>query len=756
MAQSAQFDKSLRETIKFALQPAALLRSAIASATIWLLMASAMPSYSRLVFQDRLADYFAAGLGIVLVSQIVTLVITAIFSSDHATLVIPQSPTAVILGMIAGSVMAAAPPDMPPDELFALVHVLILLSALLSGGFLALLGMVKAGGLIRYIPYPIVGGFMAGLGWLILNAGFYVMTDLRLNAASLPLLLEGDALARWLPGAAFALCILFLQARAKSVAVMPGVIIASFSLFYIWVYFFVGDVDVLTEAGWFLPEVSGVIRWQMPDFAAIARIDLSVIAASAGDVLTLIAVYTLNLFFRAGAQELVVDRELDFNRECIVNGAANAAAGIAGGGIVAYHAPASIALAHQMRVYGRLVALILACMILLTLLFGGAFFSLTPRFIPAGLLMFFGLQFLKEWLLDSWRKLPRLEYAVVLVIALVTAFFGLLTGIAVGMVVAVSFFVLEYSRMRVVRQEISGGFHRSNLDRSFAQNQLLQNEGDQILIMRLQGFIFFGTAYRFYEHVKKSITERITEGIKESKAVPVKYLVLDFKAVRGFDYSTTQDLAKLKRFTDKQGIYLLMSHVLPHLQRELLDAGIVGGKPSQPALFDDLDHALQWCEDALLAEAALLHAASVTVEEQLAHHTMIASRDVNALYSYLARIETKAGDRIFAQGDASDDLYFIESGRVDVLLRLPDEGHLRLRSMTAGTVIGEVGFYLNKARGASVVVTEAGVLWRLSHAALRRMEEADPQTASAIHILISCVLADRLSASNRVLQQLLD
>lgn len=748
MAQSAQFDKSLRETIKFAVQPAALLRSAIASATIWLLMASAMPSYARLVFQERLADYFAAGLGIVLVSQIVTLVITAIFSSDHATLVIPQSPTAVIQGMIAGSVMAAAPPDMPPDELFALVHVMILLSALLTGGFLALLGMVKAGGLIRYMPYPIVGGFMAGLGWLILNAGFSVMTDLRLNAASLPLLLEGDALARWLPAAAFALSILFLQARAKSVAVMPGVIIASFSLFYIWAYFFVGDVDVLTEAGWFLPEVSGVIRWQLPDFAAIARLDLNLIAASAGDVLTLIAVCTLNLFFRASAQELVVDRELDFNRECIVNGAANAAAGIAGGGIVAYHAPASTALVHQMRIYDRLVALILALMFLLTLLLGGALFSLTPRFIPAGLLMFFGLQFLKEWLLDSWRKLPRLEYAVVLAIALVTAFFGLLTGIAVGMVVAVSFFVLEYSRMRVVRQEISGGFHRSNLDRSFAQNQLLQNEGDQILIMRLQGFIFFGTAYRFYEHVKTRITERVT--------APVKYLVLDFKAVRGFDYSTTQDLAKLKRFTDKQGIYLLLSHVLPNLQRELLDAGIAGDKPNQPALFDDLDHALQWCEDALLAEAALLHAASVTVEEQLAHHTMIASRDVNALYSYLARIETTVGDRVFAQGDASDDLYFIESGRVDVLLRLPDEGHLRLRSMTAGTVIGEVGFYLNKARGASVVVTEAGVLWRLSHAALRRMEEADPQTASAIHILISCVLADRLSASNRVLQQLLD
>ena len=748
LAQFDQPDRSLRESVKAALQPAALLRSVFASATIWLLMASAMPSYSRLVFQDRLAGYFTAGLGIVLVSQIITLLITAFFSSDHATLVIPQSPTAVIQGMIAGSVMAAAPSDMSLDALFALVHVMIVLSAVLTGGFLVLLGYARAGGLIRYIPYPIVGGFMAGLGWLILNAGFTVMTDLRLNLESLPLLLEGAVLARWLPAAVFALCVLALQARAKSLMVMPGVIILSFILFYAWVYFGLGNVDVLAGTGWFLPDVSGAIPWHAPDFAALARIDQSMIAASAGGIVTLIAVCTLNLFFRASAQELVVDRELDFNRECTVNGSANLAAALSGGGIVAYHAPASTALVHEMRIYGRLVAVILSFMFLLTLFFGSALFSLVPRFIPAGLLMFFGLQFLKEWLVDSWSRLPRQEYAVVVVISLVTAFFGLLTGIAVGIVVAVTFFVFEYSRMQVIKQEFYGAFHRSNLDRSFAQNQMLQTEGDKILILRLQGFIFFGTAYGFYEHVKLRITERAAD--------PVKYLILDFKAVRGFDYSTVQDFKKLKRFTDRHGIDLLLSQVLPHLQLLLADGGIAERKPDQPPLFDDLDHALEWCENALLADADLLDSVRVTVEEQLAHHAMIESRDVSALHSYLQRIETQVGDTVFAQDDASDDLYFIETGRVDVLLRLPDESLLRLRSMTAGAVIGEVGFYLNKARGASVVVTEAGALQRLSHGALQRMEESDPQTASAIHILISCVLADRLSSSNRVIQELLD
>lgn len=114
-------DLSYSEALKRALQPAVLLRSVFASAIIWLIMASLMPSYSRLIFQGKLAGYFAAGLGIALVSQLVIVLVTSLFSSDHATLAVPQSPTAVIQGMIAGEVIAAAPPDMSPDALFAVV-----------------------------------------------------------------------------------------------------------------------------------------------------------------------------------------------------------------------------------------------------------------------------------------------------------------------------------------------------------------------------------------------------------------------------------------------------------------------------------------------------------------------------------------------------------------------------------------------------------------------------------------------------------
>ena len=200
-------DLSFREAFTIALKPSQLARSVFTSAIIWLLILSAMPSYAKLIFLGKMADYFAAGLGITLISQIVILVFTSLASSDHATIVIPQSPTAVIQGMIASSAVAAAPADMSPEALFPLVYWIIVLSSLLTGGFILLLGLTRAAGMVRYIPYPIVGGFLAGLGWFIFNAAFAVVVDIRIAAHTLPVLLAGDVVPRWLPALAFAICV---------------------------------------------------------------------------------------------------------------------------------------------------------------------------------------------------------------------------------------------------------------------------------------------------------------------------------------------------------------------------------------------------------------------------------------------------------------------------------------------------------------------------------------------------------------------
>ena len=507
MNAAAEFDHasaSLGEAIRYALRPAIFLRSFAVAAIIWIIMASLTPSFARLIFNGALAGYFVAGLGIALISQIVVATATSLLSSDHSSLACPQSPTAVVQGMIAASVAAVAPADMPVETLFGATFWILIFSSLITGAVLLLIGVLRAGDLVRYIPYPIVGGYMAGFGFLLIQAGFMIVVDMRVNADTLGPLLDGALVARWLPSIVFALTIIALQSRIRSVLIMPGVIIASVILFYIAVALAGASPDSLLESGWLLPRVPNQIEWVLPDPGALSHITAEMALASVGGAITLVVICIINLFFRVSGQELVVERELDMNRECGVNGISNLAAAAVGGAVPAHPAVAYSALVQILGAHGRQVGYLLALMFGVTMLLGGALFAIIPRFLPAGLLMCIGMRFIKEWLLDSHGNLPRQDYLIVVVIALSTALFGLMAGIGVGIVVAVSFFVLEYSRMDIIKQEFTASAHRSNLDRSFAQNRHLQAHGASVLILRLQGFLFFGTTYRLYQHARQA------------------------------------------------------------------------------------------------------------------------------------------------------------------------------------------------------------------------------------------------------------
>lgn len=737
----------LRKALRHALRPTILARSVAAGAIMWLIMGSVSPSYSSLIFQDELAVYFAAGLGIALVSNIVVVVLTSLFTSDHTTISQPQSTAAIFHGLIVGAVVAAAPADTPPETLFALAVWSVVLSSLLAGGVVLLLGMLRAGSLIRYVPFPIIGGYMAGLGWILLQAGFKVVVGLRIGVETLPLLTTGELFLRWLPALVFGAVVLGMQTRSRSVFIVPGAVAVSLVLFNLGALVAGDGVDGLIEAGWLLPRVPDSIHWQLPDISALGHFNLEMILASLGGIATLIVVCTLELFFRVSGQELVIGREVNFNREFTVNGASNIASSAVGGGIAGYPIPSYPLLIENLGAYGRLAGFVLALMFGLMMLFGGSVYTLVPRFLPAGLLMYFGLRYMKEWLIDSRSFLPPRDYLIVGIIALVTALVGFLPGIAIGLMMAMAFFVLEYSRLDVIKQEFSASSHRSNLERSFAQNRLLQEEGRKVLIFRLQGFVFFGTTYHFHEHVRARITDE--------KAEPLRFLILDFQSVSGFDVSTVHDFRKLKGLADRSGVELLICNPLPQLRPLLTELAVAAHRSNESLLFDDLDHALEWCENILLAEAGLRDTRGVTVEEQLAHHRAISADEVRALHRYFERMESRVGDTIFRPGDEPDAFYFIESGRVDILLRGEAGQELRLRSMTAGTIVGEVGFYLNKVRSVSIAVTEAGVLHRLDKEALRRMGEDHPQLAAAIQVLITRVLSDRLSNTNRLIEELM-
>ena len=99
------------------------------------------------------------------------------------------------------------------EELFQFIFVTIGLTSVLVGIFFYLLGQFKLGKLVRFIPFPVVGGFLAGTGWLIVIFSFNMMTDLDLTMNNLNILFSSDLFIRWVPGVLFAVILLFIRER---------------------------------------------------------------------------------------------------------------------------------------------------------------------------------------------------------------------------------------------------------------------------------------------------------------------------------------------------------------------------------------------------------------------------------------------------------------------------------------------------------------------------------------------------------------
>jgi SulP family sulfate permease len=154
-------------------------------------------------------------------------------------------------------------------------------------------------------------------------------------------------------------------------------------------------------------------------------------------------------------------------------------------------------------------------------------------------------------------------------------------------------FVVDYSRINVVKHTLTGATFHSNVSRPRLYQQLLRRKGDWLYILELQGFIFFGTAQRILDMARQRIDNR--------DLPPVRFLVLDFRSVNGFDSSALFGFAKMKQLTKTRGITLAFTNLSPKMQRQMKKEILREGEKDSIQVSPDLDHGIEWCEDHMIA-----------------------------------------------------------------------------------------------------------------------------------------------------------
>ncbi len=723
----------------------ALLTSLLAGLIVGIVVVIVAISFAVLIFSGELGRFAPNGIGLALYTAAVMAGLIALTSSYPGMVATPQDVPAAITALIAAAVAASLPADARTSAVLATVIAAIAVTTLATGLFFLALGSFKLGGLSRFIPYPVIGGFLAGTGWLLLKGSFGVLSGVSLSPQNLPVLLETEMVLRWLPGLVFGVMLLLVLRRTSHYLALPAMLVGAIVLFFVLLLATGTSIAEATARGWLLGPFPGGDIWRPLGPASLSEVHWGVIFAEAPSMLAVMLAGMVALLLNATGLELVVKRDVNLDRELQVAGAANVVAGL-GGGMVGFQTLALSALGHRIAPSSRVVGLVSAGLCAACLVFGSTILTLFPKPVLGGLLLFLGLAFLVEWVYDAWFRLPRIDYFVVIVILLAIAVAGFLESVGLGIAITVILFVFNYSRIDVVKHSLSGATYKSNVQRPTKHTRALRVHGHELFILQLQGFVFFGTANQLVERLKKRIGE---QGLPA-----VRFLLLDFRLVSGIDSSAVLGFVKMKQLAEAESVSLIFAHTPGEIRSQLEGNGIREGEGGGVRWFPELDRAVEWCEDQiLLARDIAPEEPFLPLAKRLTR--ILASDQTGELMKYLERTEVPAGHVLMRQDDPPDDLYLIESGKVTVQMELAEGQTARLLTLGPGTAVGQEELYLGSSRTASVITEMPSVVYRLSAGALHRMETDEPQLAILFHHFMARILTERLVATHRTLESLM-
>ena len=453
-----------------------------------------------------------AGIGLYLGAAVLTLGFLAWRAGPRGVVGSVQDAPAAILAGVATVVTAKAAElahtaqisgltDYDPPDVFLTVVTAGILVTVLCGIVFAVIGRFRLGGLIRFVPYPVVGGFLAGTGWLLFKGGVNAAAGMQVKLRNLGQLFEFK-LSHLLPALAFGVILLIAVRVLKRPLVIPAVIGIGLVVFAIGMVVTGSSIDEVREGEWLLFGGSETTQlWEFRTFKALGGADWASVLESWARIVGAVFVATLAILFNISGTELVLDRDLDTNKELRDAGVLNVVSG-ALGGIPGYHALSLTALAERMRVDARAAGLIAAAVPLAAVVFGASVVGLIPRMIVGGVLVFLGLAFIVEWVWDKRKLLPPLEYAVVVAILVGIIVWGFFWGVVIGLVLAVVLFAVSYGRIELVREVAFGETYRSNVDRPASERAELRGLSDQVQILRVSGFVFFGSTNYLLERVR--------------------------------------------------------------------------------------------------------------------------------------------------------------------------------------------------------------------------------------------------------------
>ena len=693
-------------------------------------------SYALLIFGGPLSPHLGYGVAATFVSSAIIGAVLALASSLPCAIGAPDSSTAAMTAILSASLVERIGGSQAATPLIGPVLLTLAGASIITGIVLCGFGMTRLGRAIRYVPYPVVGGFLGATACLILAGAVRVITGQRLQLEALTQFAAPQTMFELAAASAMALVLFIAWRRSRNALALPAILIGGVLTAHALFWLSGISLAQAQASGWTFQPPPPANLWVPWNLDQIEHYPWHVLPELSGDLIAVVFVTISCALFNTAGIEVALHSEANLERELNATGLANILSGACGG----YSGCISVSrtvLNAGSGGNGRLSGLTVAAISALMLLAAPVLLGYMPKFVLGGLLIYLGADQLHRWLIASRRRLSFAEYLSLLAIIVIIVKWGFVAGILIGVVIGCATFALSASRIDSIKYGFDGSEYRSSLDRSRDDQALLAEHGGKIQGLTLQSYLFFGSANRLYLRTKELL----------QRQPDCQFLVFDFKHVTGIDSSAAYSFSQIKSCALERAVKIVLVHLPAAAEKALRSTDFISGDVS---VAPELDIALEWCEDQVIAQ----HQDRDQDDANLRDWFMQLLDDEHAVAELIRRcqrVEVSAGDIIVRSGDPADSMHFILDGRVGVMIPIADGRVTRVRSLGRCTTIGEMGLVSHAPRNATIQAEIDSVLYVLSASAFEDIKTTDPVLGQRLLTYFVSVMAERLTFANQTI-----
>lgn len=707
-------------------------------------------SYGIIAVAPLGPEFMAVGVLAAIYCALISNLVGAIGSARPGLLGGTRPALALAMAVLIAHLSTRLRVDGGPDV--ALILAFTMLTLAMAGAVQVLMSLANFGRLFKYMPYPVLAGFINAAALLILLSAIHPLLGLPIASSWAGF---STKLATVQPAAVavgLATLVIALSAQRLTTRVSPLMVaLAAGVLLHYLLATLIGPERAgatLDRVATSWPDLS-VLRSFQAIFSEPSLVAMIPPLIPAAFGLALLA--TVESLLTASVVDGMLHERHNSKRELLSQGLANVASACAGGllsGAGLSRCSNNVRAGARTRwsalVYALIAAGMLSAVEMITFL---------PLSVMGGLLV------AVSWIMvDEWsRRLPRQllrghgltpnqhrtlvgNYLVMLTVVATAVATNLIVAVAVGVVGAMLIFIRRNSG-NVVRRELHGNRYHSLRQRSISRMRELEREGWRIILLELEGPLFFGTADRLSREIERA-------------AAKAEYLILDFRRISDIDATGARILQQSTRAGAVKNCQLIFASINPDGARARMLVMLGGaGLPERRFWFENSDAALEWAEEDLLAKFDLpkLSDRQLSVRETQLGRS-IGGDDLKLLEAALVELSFPQGAPIFTTGDSADGLYVVTAGSVSVYLR-GESGRKRIASLAPGVVFGEMGLLDGLPRSADLVADENSVVLKLTRTKFEEIRRSHPGLAAAILFNLSSEMATRLRYVNLELRE---